>query len=193
VGQTCKDVAERWGEHLRHSRRGTFKPLYNSIRKHGEESFSVKRIATAVDNELADIAEKFFIKMYQSNNLEKGYNLTAGGEGNHGWCPSEETRNKISTTLTGRKNGPHSLETKQKIGDAQRGKKVSPEHLANMIISRNSPEVQEKHRIAHTGIKHTDETKAKLSAAHKGKILSDEHKAKISASLLKRKNNEMGV
>ena len=56
----------------------------------------------------------------------------------------QEVRKKISKTLTGRINGPHSDETKRKISESNKGKKMSeqakanmrkpksPEHIANM-------------------------------------------------------------
>lgn len=68
-----------------------------------------------------------------------------------GISPSEEHRNKIRETLTGRINGP-----------------LSVEHKA--LLSRLKK-----------GFKHTEEAIAKMRASHKGKVLTDEHKAKISA------------
>lgn len=43
-------------------------------------------------------------------------------------CDSEESRKKISKKLTGKKRGPLSLETKNKLSEIHRGKKLSASH-----------------------------------------------------------------
>lgn len=65
---------------------------------------------------------------------------------------SEEQKQKIRQTLTGRKNGP-----------------LSEEHKA--LISS-----------VKTGYKHKAESIEKMKQSHAGKVLTEEHKAKISAS-----------
>lgn len=49
-----------------------------------------------------------------------------------GISPTPEVRKRISDTLTGRKNGPPSEETRKKIGDAHRGKTISEGQRAFM-------------------------------------------------------------
>lgn len=72
---------------------------------------------------------------------------------------SQETKDKISKTLTGRKNGPLSEETKKKISISHKGRKM-PDH------------VKEKLRLLSTGRK----------AWNKGIPCSEEKKLKISKS-----------
>lgn len=45
-----------------------------------------------------------YIKEYNSKNNKIGYNLTDGGGGMKGYKVSQETKDKISKTLTGRKS-----------------------------------------------------------------------------------------
>ena len=66
-------------------------------------------------------------------------------------------------------NRGHSEETKRKIGDAHRGRKLSEERIQKMR------EVQRP-----TGWNHTEETKRKISEAKKGKKRTEEHRRKLS-------------
>lgn len=45
--------------------------------------------------------EIFYINKYESNNPIFGYNFTRGGEGNNGWVPSEETKERMSKASYG--------------------------------------------------------------------------------------------
>ena len=68
-----------------------------------------------------DQEERRFIALYQSHKPYAGYNGTLGGEGG---IPNEETRQKISAVIKGRKL---SEEHKAAIGAAHRGKVRSDE------------------------------------------------------------------
>lgn len=65
------------------------------------------------------------------------------------------------------KNFKHTEETKKKISDAQKGRKISDEHRKNI-------------GLGHIGIRPTTETRAKLSAWQIGRKMSDEAKKKMS-------------
>ena len=58
------------------------KHLYKSMRKYGIENFSIKAIDYTEDFRELGQLERKYIKQYDSQNPEKGYNLTAGGESN---------------------------------------------------------------------------------------------------------------
>lgn len=58
---------------------------------------------------------------------------------------------------------PITEEAKKKIGNANRGRKLSEA-------------VRQKMSESHLGMKHSEETKRKIGDAHKGKKLSEEHK-----------------
>ena len=77
IGQTkCKDPNERWrnGTHYK----GTY--FGCAIEKYGWENFEhIILEKNILSLEEADEKECFYIAQYQSNNPEKGYNLTSGG------------------------------------------------------------------------------------------------------------------
>ncbi|MCM1439613.1 MAG: hypothetical protein NC131_10515 [Roseburia sp.] len=64
--------------------------FYNAIRKYGFDNleYSVIFHTASKDRDrlkhLLNVMESYFIKKYDSNNPEKGYNLTEGGEGARG-------------------------------------------------------------------------------------------------------------
>lgn len=82
--------------------------------------------------------------------LDKGYNLTLGGEGMLGHIKTEETKNKLRKAHLGKKPTENQLKT----------------------LRENAKKMQE--------IGHTEETKKKISQSHKGKIFTEEHKKNIS-------------
>ncbi len=89
-----------------------------------------------------------------------------------------------------RKGYRHSKATKNKIGDAHRGRKWSSEHLANLKASQRSPETRAKKSAALKGKKHSKKHRANNSAAHKGKHPSKKTRVKMSASQTGRKHTE---
>jgi group I intron endonuclease len=74
-------------------------------------------------------------------------------------------------------------ETKEKIRQANTGKKRSPETLERMRQSAlRKPPMSEAQKIKARALRHTDEAKARMSAAHKGrKIPPDELARRIAA------------
>ena len=98
-----------------------------------------------------------FISFYGRRNLGKGtlVNLTDGGEGNIGYKPSIETREKQRNYRLGKKHSEYAIQ--------------------KMRTRKDSPETIEKKRIASTGRKWSLETREKL----KGRKLSQEAKDAI--------------
>lgn len=88
-----------------------------------------------------------------------------------GHSHSTETRKKISEgRLRGKKHEPMSQETREKISNALKGRKASEESKKKMSEAQMG-----KHSISHS-----EETKAKISKSHKGRKFTEEHKQKIS-------------
>lgn len=80
IGQTrSKYVSQRWGNHRASMRKGVMSPLYNSLRKYGEENFSFDVIMKDVPNDDLSKLEIEMIKKYNSI-YPNGFNLTKGGE-----------------------------------------------------------------------------------------------------------------
>ena len=125
--------------------------LHQTYNKYGIENFNKEYLAFCDTKDKLNQLEKFYIKKYNSQNREIGYNLTDGGDGGSvkGRHLKEETKKKMSEAATGEKNPfygrHHSEETKKKLRKPM-----------------------------------SEETKKKLSDIGKGRQLTDEHKRKIS-------------
>lgn len=81
IGLTTNTIAKRWKQHKAMSK---YKDshLYKSIRKYGIQNFSIECLDSTNDFKKLGELERHYIKLYDSQNPEKGYNITAGGESN---------------------------------------------------------------------------------------------------------------
>ena len=80
------------------------------------------------------------------------------GARSRGWNPSPETRARMRQSHLGKKNDPHTEETKRKMSEASLGRPKSAAHIATMSLRRrgrktgprgpNSPEAVESMRAA---------------------------------------------
>ena len=153
--------------------------LYNAIKKYGENSF-IRYIIEYCEIEELNEKEQDYIE--NLNTLRpNGYNLTKGGNGQMGWIPSPETREKIRQSQLGEKGnnyGKHfSVETKEKISKANKGKRVSIE-------------TREKISKANKGREVSIETREKISKGNKGKTRSSEQRKRVSPNKGKRPSIE---
>jgi group I intron endonuclease len=100
IGCTINSLEKRFGEHLSRCFSSTHKSkLYNSMKKYGQENFTIELIEECDLSVIYEI-EKKYIGQYDSYN--NGLNSTIGGEGCLGYTHSPEKRIKISESL---KNG----------------------------------------------------------------------------------------
>jgi group I intron endonuclease len=90
VGAT-KDLTERYSRHNRRARIGTKSPLYDAMRKQGINNCTFCILEFCTPEQLPE-KEQHWIKLYDTNNPEHGYNTTAGGD--HLICQSDDTRDK---------------------------------------------------------------------------------------------------
>lgn len=141
---------------------GSGKLLKEAISKYGLDSFN-REVLEEVDNELLEEREVYWIKFYNSNNLEIGYNLTIGGNSKYGrkiGNMSNETKKKISESVSKYlvENGHpfqdknHSDETKEKIKNKLKGRKLTNEHIKKLAdghrgLKYNKPEKLKKIKI----------------------------------------------
>ena len=118
VGKTVNTLEHRrWG-HFNAARKGFKTIFYNAIRKYGEDNFKFSVLDSCESTKDLNEREKYFIKTLDSM-TPNGYNMTKGGDGqSKGWDSpmkgitlKDETKEKISKTLIGRKQ---SCETKEK-------------------------------------------------------------------------------
>ena len=97
VGQTTKNVAERWRGHLQESRTQSHRPLYRAINKYGAGMFSVRVLEDNIEIDNLSARETYWIEQFDSYN--SGYNLTTGGE--QSYTIREDVKEKISQTMSG--------------------------------------------------------------------------------------------
>jgi len=140
---------KRFSAHLNSLKRGDHhsKLLQRFSNKYGLETLSFELVATCCIESLIS-TEQHFIVFYKAADAAYGFNHCPIAGSTRGFSPTKETRRKISET--------------------QRGRKLSPDFCAKLSI-------------AQTGRKHSQETKDKIGAAHKGKQISGETKAYLSA------------
>jgi group I intron endonuclease len=114
IGQTRRTVKIRWKEHLSNSfNLNKDNKLYQAIRKHGTENFSIETIDSA--NTLIDLNKKEIYWIDFFNSFKYGYNSTLGGDDN----PMNYEHLRIKAGL--------------KISKARKGVPLSPKHREKSI------------------------------------------------------------
>jgi len=98
IGITTCDIKKRQKEHKCAANSGKTQCLYNAIRKYHDISDTdfCEKIDTANSLEELYKKEKMYIQKYNSHYTDGyGYNMTYGGEGNHGYIYTEEVKKRI--------------------------------------------------------------------------------------------------
>lgn len=151
IGITKNTLKERW--------RGGYwnnPHFFNSIRQYGKENFVSEILEDGLTKSQAEEKERYYIRLYDSTNPDKGYNIEKGG--NH--------------------HGKHSDETKAKISKALKGKKFTKEHLEHLKKPKSVAYSEERRKAVAEfmkgnqlgkGRKHTAEEKRLISKGNKGK------------------------
>jgi group I intron endonuclease len=121
------DFERRCREHI--SGRGS-KIVHQAIQKYGIDNLAFEAWYEGDEEWIKTMERRAILALHTL--APSGYNLTFGGEGSLGWRASEETKRKMSEARRGRKLGPHSEETRRKISEARKGKECSPEVLARL-------------------------------------------------------------
>jgi group I intron endonuclease len=104
IGQTTRDLVERFREHCGNSGTSVSPKLKNAIKKYGKDCFSVDEIwsSTECTQIELDAREIEFIK--EMGTLHpNGYNLTEGGAGGRHSAETKELLSKISKDMWERK------------------------------------------------------------------------------------------
>ena len=148
--------------------------FYRAIKKYGWDNFSHEILRSNLTLEEANYWENYYIELYRTFagfSDAKGYNLTLGGDGLAGVALSAETKKKISNSEKGKKV---SEKTKEKMRIAAK----------NRCVWNKEKPLSEEHKKkiseSHKGKKLSPEAKEKLSKANKGKIISEETRKRIS-------------
>lgn len=149
---------------------GNRRVLYNALRKHGWDNVEKKVIVEAEDETYMKQLETNLIDCWKLNknrwgDESNGYNLTDGGDGVSGLKHSQESRQKMSDSTKGRKLSKEHIE---KIRLIHLGRICSPETRMKIGESNRKnnksyydPIWKEKQRIAHLGKKLSKESIAK--------------------------------
>lgn len=152
IGQTGMKPERRWnkGEGYKTS---TY--FYSAIQKYGWNNFKHIILKENLNLEQANYWEKYYIKLYNSNNSKYGYNLNSGGRN---FKISQQTKIKMSKSHLGKKK---SKQMKEKLRQINLGKKMSEESKKKM--SKNHADVSGSKNPMY-GRHHTDESKTKIGA-----------------------------
>ena len=113
IGITICDIKKRQREHKSAVNSGKTLCIYNALRKHIDklETDFCEKIDTASSLEELYEKEKMYIQKYNSHYIHgNGYNMTYGGEGNHGYIFTEEHKKNMSERQTKRFENPEEKE-----------------------------------------------------------------------------------
>ena len=166
-------VSQAWYE-LKRKGHGRGSHLFNSIRKHGREAFTIHALLSDIKTrpEL-DQHEKDFIAFLKSRDHEFGYNICRGGEGGNG-------PGKGNTNGRGRKGRKHSEETLQKISESRKGKCLGNQHTLGLKHTEEWKAAMSKRALGvHQEGHSTDEVRLHLSLSHMGNKPTEETKRKM--------------
>ena len=112
IGLTTTSLEQRTKQHKQSAKSGDTKCLCKALRKYDMvETFELIEIDTA--DTLEELCEKEirYIAEYNSYYMNgNGYNMTYGGEGNHGYVFTEEDKQKISEAQKKRFENPEEIE-----------------------------------------------------------------------------------
>ena len=171
VGLTSRALSHRWSEHKTKARGNKNTHFYNAIRKYGVRNFEAEEYISVLDKHSLCFLEQQVIK-----DLKPKYNQTSGGEVTFGRKYTEEIKEKIRRSNTGKKR---TLEQIKNITNAV--------HASTVYMNRIHSEENKKHLALARG--KIDQVKrieaARLSAT--SREWSDESKAKLSKSCMGRR------
>ncbi len=158
IGCTGQELKERCKRKNYHSGM----PVHQAFLRFPKDSWKLD-VLSVWDNEKDGLAAEIAaIKYYDSTNPEKGYNLTKGGKGSLGMSHSEESKRRISEFMKKRKVSPESI---AKIVAKSRGK-----HRPQLSRENNG----------FYGKRHSPETLSIISAKSKSKVFTAEIRRHIS-------------
>lgn len=153
VGQTTQSLEKRFQRHCWKSTAKNSMPVCKAIAKYGKENFSIEKLCDCSSQEELDQQEIFYTNKLSAWS-PNGYNLRAGnGKGS----VSQETRNRIRQANIGKKR---SDETKRNMSNAHKGKTIPPEQRKKISDANKGA------NNAFYGKKHTQENIDKFSKTY---------------------------
>lgn len=125
--------------------------FWKAVEKYGKENFKRKVICRVYEQSVANELEEFFIKKYDSTNLEKGYNILSGSPCENNPLKNPEIAQKVAKSNTGR---VRSEEFKIKVSKS----------VSLLMTEERRKEISKQHK----GKKLSLETRKRISRATKG-------------------------
>ena len=214
IGSTSEDKVNS-GKYFGSVASIKYKDIFKEERKNNPDLFTIEILSlhttreSAIEKELELQIKYNVVKStdYMNESLARvngffGRDTSGEGHPKFGDKLSEETKKKISDTLTGRIEPEETRKKKSlsKLGDKNSfyGKKHSEETKDKISESRKgveswnkgipmSEDAKKKLSESKKGKKASDETKKKLSEMSKGKPKSEEHKLKMKLAWIERK------
>lgn len=139
VGQTWQTLSKRWSGGYE----GCHK-LNRAIKLYGKENFYYEVLTFTHTKEIANYYEKFFIEKYDS--IKTGYNIRFGGSDRGAYQHTNETKQKLSKSHTGKK---HKEESKKKLeGNKNASGKRTNEQKETMRKSQLGKTQSEESKLA---------------------------------------------
>lgn len=187
IGKTTIGYLKRFSKHKLNAEKGINRRLYDSMRFHGIDSFTVTLEYTATTIEELDLKEIELIAKFNTI-MPNGYNMTIGGDGGYtlsNW--SEEKKKELHKQQALKRIGlKPSKETKEKIGLKHKGKIITEEvkekvakalkaYFKNLSVDerRDKTSHLRKYDGTRKGSKHSETTKELMSKSKKGKTYEE--------------------
>ena len=153
--------------------------FYNAIRKYGWENFDHVILYSNITKDEAKRLEKELIAKYRTNEEEYGYNIKPGGENE---TLPQFVKDKISAShvgLPGTNTGKHfTQEHKDKISEAQKGRKMSPSHYQNFINAMSKRRGKPGRRLQeHEVMRLAKQTRKAVKCEETGEIFESQQAA----------------
>ena len=177
VGQTQTDVGyqarfmQHWRSALYEAQQGrTSSILHHAMLKEGLENFKTELLVEHIPEDQIDYAEMEAIERYDTfYKNKKGYNMTFGGQGTHGYAQTEEGRKVMSQASKSRwaatKADPDLYaSTCANMSTGAKGRAKTKEHRAH--LSQAAKKRFENQPGTFKGRKHKESTKQILSELH---------------------------
>lgn len=193
IGQTCQKPEYRWNHGQGYKQCPVF---YQAIQKYGWDNFEHIILETGLSLEQANEKQQYYIKLYNSTDIEFGYNMQLGG--NDRVNISEQTRQKLSSHA---KQMWQSEEKKSSMSEMMKLKWQDEEYKQKQKESRQKA-LNELHKEGKTSFI-SDDGKKRISEARKqyikqhgtptqGKGHSLETRKKLSEQKIGNKNPMYG-
>lgn len=171
IGITSQKPQERWDSGWGYQKN---KHFWYAIRKYGWDGFDHEVLFSGLSQEDAFAKERELIRVYGSNNYERGYNMTEGGEA--GSCLSGERH-----PMWGKH---HSEETKAKLRAQRKGVPYSPERYSKFLETLDREALRQRAYVTIVGYNNgrprSEEHKRKIAESNRGLKRSPETRRRIS-------------